>query len=326
MPANRRPPTPGGGARPGARTTTSRTGTPRTSTLRGGTGAGRKPATPRTSSGRAGGSGAGASGAGTSATGKGTTGKSTAGKGTAAKGAAGKGTTGKSTAAKSPASSTGSARPSGTSAAGGRARNTPRDTRPQAPHEASRSRFGAVLPEVVTARALVLSVVILLAIVVLLPTVRAYVNQSADLRALEADLAQAKADRDAYQVELDRWDDSSYVIAQARERLSFVMPGETAYRVMDPQDVDEVVDPGTGLAITDGPVPAGGASDPWYESLWDSVEVAGTVGEPDAEVPAGDAPSDAPSGGPSGAPTGDATDDAKAVPSDDAAGASSAGD
>ncbi|MEK8227881.1 hypothetical protein NKG05_19930 [Oerskovia sp. M15] len=51
-------------------------------------------------------------------------------------------------------------------------------TRAPALADRRRSRYGLLLPEVVTVRALVMSVVVLLAVILLLPTVRAFVNQT----------------------------------------------------------------------------------------------------------------------------------------------------
>ena len=80
--------------------------------------------------------------------------------------------------------------------------------------------------------------------------------------------------------------------AQARERLSFVMPGEKAFRVVDPETV-----PDTPPAA-DGPASVldSGSTLPWYATVWESVQVAGedagrraTMGRPHraATAPAG---------------------------------------
>jgi cell division protein FtsB len=135
-----------------------------------------------------------------------------------------------------------------------------------------------------TVRALVLFVVLLLAFVLLFPTVRAFLAQQAENQHLAAEVAAARERTDDLEVELERWDDPAYVAAQARERLAFVRPGETAYRVVDPEVVPDptapaVPDAGTGPAF----VPAG-TTTPWYSTLWESVRVTG-----EAEVDAGDA-------------------------------------
>jgi cell division protein FtsB len=64
------------------------------------------------------------------------------------------------------------------------------------------------------------------------------------------------------------WDDPGYVALLARERLSFVMPGEQGYVVIpDPADgqAEAAVD-------QDGIPPLGNGE--WYERLWTSVQAA----------------------------------------------------
>lgn len=136
------------------------------------------------------------------------------------------------------------------------------------------------VPRVFTARALVMFIVLLMAFVVLFPTLRAYLGQRSDLVATRQERDEAAGRVDDLTHELSRWDDPAYVRAQARERLAYVYPGETAYRVIDPGAVAEDVNPGTGKAVSSGPVDVGFANDtPWYATVWSSVEVAGTVEE-----------------------------------------------
>lgn len=135
------------------------------------------------------------------------------------------------------------------------------------------------LARLLSVRALVLSVVLLVAFTVLFPTVRAYLGQRAELDALAAEVAEAAQTEEDLAAELDRWDDDAYVAAQARERLRYVLPGETAYRVID---ADSVVEEPVADGAADGPVagpavPAGGAGTPWYATVWDSLEVAGSA-------------------------------------------------
>lgn len=132
-----------------------------------------------------------------------------------------------------------------------------------------------------------LSVVVLLALVLLLPTVRAYVNQTGELRELRGELADAQTQHDELEAELDRWDDQAYVEREARDRLNFVMPGERPWRVLDPETVVDDIDPQTGEAITDGPVQGYETGTPWYEAIWTSVQVAG-----EQPVPSGTAATD----------------------------------
>lgn len=177
---------------------------------------------------------------------------------------------------------------------------------------AGRSRIGMTLPEVVTVRTLVLSVVVLLAVVLLLPTLRAYVNQTGELRELRGQLAEAEANRRDLEVQLARWDDNSYVIQQARDRLNFIMPGDAPWRVIDPETVVDDTNPATGETLTDGPIHDFAPKTSWYESIWGSVQLAGErsghgSGKNPSEAP-GPSSSPAPSSGAAGgvfAPTRD---------------------
>ncbi|CAM3609652.1 FtsB family cell division protein [Isoptericola cucumis] len=137
-----------------------------------------------------------------------------------------------------------------------------------------------MLPEVLTVRLLVLSVVVLLAVVLLLPTVRGAVQQAGDLDRLRAELAANQTERERLTVELDRWDDRSYVEEQARSRLSYVMPSDRVWRVVDPDAAGpDDVDPVTGEAVDAGPVgTSAGPGVPWYQSVWESVQVADGAG------------------------------------------------
>ncbi|WP_225755379.1 septum formation initiator family protein [Actinotalea sp. Marseille-Q4924] len=140
------------------------------------------------------------------------------------------------------------------------------------------------LARLLSVRAMVLGVVGLVAFTLLFPSVRAYLGQQAELDALEQDLVAAQQRQEDLRAELDRWEDPAYVEAQARSRLSYVMPGETPYRVIDPEVVVETpVVEGTASAETGPALPVGGSGTPWYATIWDSVEVAGELPVPDGE-------------------------------------------
>ena len=162
-----------------------------------------------------------------------------------------------------------------------------------------------MLPEVLTVRLIVLSVVVLLAVVLLLPTVRGAVQQSAEIDQLREELAQHEAERDKLDVELDRWEDRSYVVEQARSRLSYVFPGDKVWRTLDADTVVEDIDPLTGEPVDAGPVGTDPAADvPWYQSVWESVQVAdGPTSAPQPDEP-GDSGSS--SSSPSPRPSGSA--------------------
>lgn len=116
---------------------------------------------------------------------------------------------------------------------------------------------------------MVLGIVALLAFVLVYPTLHSYLAERAAVDALRAQVAAAQARNDDLAADLARWDDPAYVAAQARARLSFVMPGETAWRVVDPETVPgEEPDPATTPGVAEAPAL------PWYATVWQSVQAA----------------------------------------------------
>lgn len=169
--------------------------------------------------------------------------------------------------------------------------------RPGGPSRGDRRRAhnGLVLPEVLTVRLLVLAVVVLIATVLLVPTVRAAVQQSMELHQLRGQLEARSAEADRLQRELERWEDDAYVEGRARTDLLFVMPGDTVWRTIGGDKVVEDVDPATGKKVDAGVVGgAHAAGTPWYTTLWDSVRVADGPRADDAEKSSGAAPLDHP--------------------------------
>lgn len=107
---------------------------------------------------------------------------------------------------------------------------------------------------------------------VALPSLRAYARQTDRLNDLHAKAEAERAEVAALEAELARWDDPAYVRAQARERLSFVMPGEMPYRVIDPETVTGVDGPDASPA--EAPIYD---RTPWFSTLWDSLENPGAT-------------------------------------------------
>ena len=138
------------------------------------------------------------------------------------------------------------------------------------------------LASVLSWRTLVLAGVLGLAFALVWPSVRVYRDQQVALVELRAERDAAQAEVDDLNAQLTRWQDPAYVVAQARERLAYVFPGETPYRVVDP----EVARP-----AAEGSVAADADRDhdvegPWFDRLWASVEAAGAQApETDEEEP-----------------------------------------
>ncbi|SPT53141.1 Septum formation initiator [Actinomyces bovis] len=131
--------------------------------------------------------------------------------------------------------------------------------------------------------------VLTFAIVFAGPAARQFLVHRAELADAKRQLAQAQATQAALQQELARWDDDAYARSQARERLGYVMPGETSYVVVGAEELETKQKPGAAT------VPSQMAS-PWYQTLTESVRLAARP-QPTAS------PRTTPSSGPSGTPT-----------------------
>ncbi|MBC7374776.1 MAG: septum formation initiator family protein [Frankiales bacterium] len=115
----------------------------------------------------------------------------------------------------------------------------------------------------ITGRAAVLVLVIGALIVSAALPVREFLNQRDQIgqaRSDQAAIRQRVADLEA---EKARLGDPAYVASEARRRLQYVLPGETAYVVLAPPGP-----PAAAAAARDK------AAAPWYTQLWGSVRAA----------------------------------------------------
>jgi len=119
-----------------------------------------------------------------------------------------------------------------------------------------------------TGRAAVLALVVCLLAISLAYPLREYLAQRGDIAGYRDKVNEQGARVAELRRQHARWSDQAYVEAQARERLHYVMPGETSYVVLEADDTpvpDGAVEPATAAA----------ARSPWFTDLWRSVEVAG---------------------------------------------------
>jgi cell division protein FtsB len=167
---------------------------------------------------------------------------------------------------------------SGTSRAAGHKSGTAKSVsekggtkRPQPAGRDSDDSVDPVPARAFSGRLLALAVVMIAITVMLAPTVKIYVDKSAEIAALEADIAARKAEQNSLKQQVSRWQDPNYVKQQARDRINMVMPGETGYWVFGS---DEPAGTSSGQAGT------GSAEDPanlpWVDALWESIRRSAT--------------------------------------------------
>lgn len=116
-------------------------------------------------------------------------------------------------------------------------------------------------------RAVVLASIVVLLAVTLVPTLRSYLRQQGEIDALRGQVSSQRTQVAELQKEQARWNDSAYVVQQARERLKFVKVGEKSYTVIDGK-------PSATALPRVASAPAASSGHPWYGQLWDSVRAA----------------------------------------------------
>ncbi len=84
--------------------------------------------------------------------------------------------------------------------------------------------------------ALTVLALIVAALVVLAPQLKTLVEQRQQIAQLEAEVERAQQELDEIDAEVARWSDPAYIEAQARDRLYYVYPGDTAYLLLDDRD------------------------------------------------------------------------------------------
>ena len=125
-------------------------------------------------------------------------------------------------------------------------------------------------------RVVILAVVCLLAFVVVFTSLRAYLSQQAQYDAVVDRIREASDTSTALENELAQWKDDTYVRSQVRERLGYVMPGDTSYVVVGADSMKQTE--------TGGGASTGSQDGPWYQRLRDSSRAAGQSG---STAPAG---------------------------------------
>ena len=98
---------------------------------------------------------------------------------------------------------------------------------------------------------------------------REWLAQRAEIAALSEEVEAAQKRVDALEGEAADWQDSAYVVAQARARLHFVFPGEIGYVSLgaDGRPAEETL------------MEAAMESVPWYVTVAESVRTADTAEE-----------------------------------------------
>lgn len=129
-----------------------------------------------------------------------------------------------------------------------------------------------------TGRAAVLFLVLLVLLISYASSLRAWLQQRDDTAQARAEVARAKQNIAELKQRKQRLDDPAYIKRLARESFGWVMPGETAYTVLDEN--------GDVLGSTGGLSEPASGDEPterdWYAKVWGSVRAAGEEPRDDA--------------------------------------------
>lgn len=112
--------------------------------------------------------------------------------------------------------------------------------------------------------------VLVLAVVVLAPSIAAYAAQRQQIAELKAEVALQEAEVARLTEQRERWNDETYIVTQARERLYYVLPGEVSYLVIDDRSPDALAN--ADRAVSREVVEQRGD---WMETMLRSVMTAG---------------------------------------------------
>ncbi|QOV37868.1 septum formation initiator family protein [Streptomyces ferrugineus] len=126
--------------------------------------------------------------------------------------------------------------------------------RSQTKRQARRSRL--------TGRAALLALVVCSLVVALAYPMRQYVSQRAEIADMQREREEAARRVEQLRDLKARWQDDAYAEQQIRQRLHYVMPGETGFIVVDPDAAKK--------SRTD----QSEADRPWYANIWDGVDKA----------------------------------------------------
>ena len=103
----------------------------------------------------------------------------------------------------------------------------------------------------------------------ILPYFQKWLIQRSEIESARAEVAQSQREVAGLETQRARWQDDNYVMAQARDRLNYVLPGEIGLVVEDPEQPDTVdKDPDTRNTRVPG------SDQPWFADVWHSAVVS----------------------------------------------------
>jgi cell division protein FtsB len=117
--------------------------------------------------------------------------------------------------------------------------------------------------------------ILIMAVVVLAPGIRTYAEQRQQIDRLTAAVTAQQGSVEQLKSERERWNDRTYVTTQARDRLSYVLPGDISFLVIN--DLALPVAGGTAAPAASSTIQTTNVD--WLSSMFASVMTAGLAPE-----------------------------------------------
>lgn len=144
--------------------------------------------------------------------------------------------------------------------------------------------------------------VLVLAVVVLAPSIAEYAKQRQQIAELKAEVARQEAAVAELAEERERWNDETFIVTQARERLYYVRPGEVSYLVIDDRTV-----PSSGAAEASVSAEVTELRGDWMQTMLRSMMTAGLAPEAGSTATPTSEPADQPADQPTDPPADEGT-------------------
>ncbi|TFD82722.1 FtsB family cell division protein [Cryobacterium fucosi] len=117
--------------------------------------------------------------------------------------------------------------------------------------------------------------ILILAVIVLAPGIRTYAEQQQQIERLTKAVTAQQGSVDELKSERERWNDRTFVTTQARDRLSYVLPGDVSFLVIN--DLALPVAGGTETPPASSVIQNTNVD--WLSSMFASVMMAGLAPE-----------------------------------------------
>lgn len=119
-------------------------------------------------------------------------------------------------------------------------------------------------------------IIVIFCLIQLFTTVQLYVKSTSELSSLKAQEASLAARKAGLENEISRWNDKAYVVAQARERLGFVYPGEQSIILENSKHKTGPSASGSSN-VPSSSAASSGQKLPWYKEMLYSMQKADTT-------------------------------------------------